>query len=114
MLKLDILTVRRPDTTHEQFLVYWRDRHAPFFASQPIVKKTVRRYLQSQTLDETPPGIPTAPFDGIAQLWFDDVDGFLEYLQSPNYQDVIRLDELKFVDPRKVQFLFSTETSIIG
>jgi hypothetical protein len=39
MLKLDILIVRRPDTTHDQFVEYWRDRHAPFFVSQPIVKK---------------------------------------------------------------------------
>jgi uncharacterized protein (TIGR02118 family) len=114
MLKLDILIVRRPDTTHDQFLEYWRDRHAPFFVSQPIVKKTVRQYVQSQTVADTPAGIPTAPFDGIAQLWFDDVAGFLEYIQSPNYQDVIRLDEAKFVDPRKVQLLFSEETRIIG
>jgi uncharacterized protein (TIGR02118 family) len=113
MLKLDILIVRRPDTTHEQFLEYWRDHHAPFFVSQPIVKKTVRRYVQSQTLSDTPAGISTAPFDGIAQLWFDDIAGFLEYIQSPNYRDVIQPDEAKFVDPKKVQFLFSEEMPVI-
>ena len=114
MLKLDILIVRRSDMTHEQFLEYWRDRHAAFFASQPIVKKTVRRYVQSRTVPDTPAGTFVAAFDGVAQLWFDDIDGFLEYLQSPNYKDVIRLDEEKFTDPRKVQLLFSEETTIIG
>jgi uncharacterized protein (TIGR02118 family) len=114
MLKLDILIIRRQDFTHRQFLEYWRDRHAPLFVEQPIVQKTVRRYVQSRTLPETPAGLPSAPFDGIAQLWFDDADGFLEYVQSPNYRDVIRLDEIKFVDPTRVQFLFSEEKPILG
>jgi uncharacterized protein (TIGR02118 family) len=114
MLKLDILIVRRSGMTHEQFLEYWRDRHGPFFASQPIVKKTVRRYVQSRTVANTPAGISTAAFDGIAQIWFDDVAGFLEYLESSNYKDVIRLDEERFTDPQKVQFIFSEETTIIG
>jgi uncharacterized protein (TIGR02118 family) len=114
MLKLDILIIRRPDLTHQQFLEYWRDHHWPFFVEQSIVKKTVRRYVQSRTLAETPAGLPSAPFDGIAQLWFDDSAGFLEYLQSANYRDVIRLDENKFVDPTRVQFLFSEDHPIFG
>ena len=102
------------DMTHQQFLAYWRDHHAPLFMEQPIVKKTVRRYTQSRTLAETPAGLPSAPFDGIAQLWFDNPAGFVEYLQSPNYRDVIRPDENKFVDQTRVQFLFSEETPMFG
>ena len=114
MLKLDILIVRRPDMTHDQFLGYWRDRHAALFSSQPIVKKTVRRYVQSRIVSNTPAGAFLAPFDGIAQIWYDNIDGFLEYLQSSNYNDVIRPDEERFTDPRRVQFMFSEETPIIG
>ena len=112
MLKLDILIIRRPGTTHEEFVNYWRDTHAPFFASQPIVKRTVRRYVQSRTVT-VPAGLPANPYDGIAQLWFDDTAGFLAYIQSPNYQEVIRLDEERFADPTKVQLLFSEETVMI-
>jgi uncharacterized protein (TIGR02118 family) len=114
MLKLDILIVRRSDTTHQQFVDYWRDRHAALFASQPIVKKTVRRYVQSRTLADTPAGLSVAPYDGIAQIWFENVGGFLEYLNSSNYKEIIRPDEERFTDPRRVQFLFSEETPIIG
>jgi hypothetical protein len=113
MFKLDILIVRRPDMTHQQFFDYWTGRHGAFFASQPIVKKTVRRYVQTRTTADAPAGLSVAPFDGIAQIWFDDADGFLEYLNSSNYQDIIRPDEERFTDPRKVQFLFSEETPII-
>jgi hypothetical protein len=78
MLKLDILIVRNPNMTRDQFPAHWRDRHGPRFSSQPIVKKTVRRYLQSRIVSNTPAGVFLAPFDGIAQIWFDNVDGFLE------------------------------------
>ncbi|MBV8795167.1 MAG: EthD domain-containing protein, partial [Hyphomicrobiales bacterium] len=47
-------------------------------------------------------------------IWYDNIDGFLEYLQSSNYNDVIRPDEERFTDPRRVQFMFSEETPIIG
>jgi uncharacterized protein (TIGR02118 family) len=114
MLKVDILVVRKDGTTHDEFLAYWRDRHATFFASQPIVQKTVRRYLQSRTIADPPAGAPVAEFDGVAQLWFDDVAGCNDYLRSENYRDVIRLDELKFTNPDKTTMLFSKETTIFA
>jgi uncharacterized protein (TIGR02118 family) len=114
MVKLDILIVRRGDMTHDQFLAYWRDHHAALFSSQPIVKKTVRRYVQSRIVPNPPAGAFLAPFDGIAQIWFDNVDGFVEYLQSANYTEIIRPDEERFTDPTRVEFMFSEETAIIG
>jgi uncharacterized protein (TIGR02118 family) len=112
MLKLDILVVRRSGTDHNEFISYWRDSHATLFAGQPIVKKTVRRYVQSRPIP-IPDTMPANPYDGVAQLWFDDMAGFLEYIQSSNYQEVIRLDEAKFIDLAKVQLIFSEETVII-
>lgn len=114
MLKLDILIVRNPNMTHEQFLAYWRDHHGALFSSQPIVKKTVRRYVQTRIVSNPPAGVFLAPFDGIAQIWYENIDGFLEYLQSSNYNDVIRPDEEKFTDSKRVQFMFSEETPIIA
>jgi uncharacterized protein (TIGR02118 family) len=114
MLKVDILVRRNPAMTHDQFVAYWRDSHAKLFFSQPIVRKTVRRYLQSRTVADAPKGLNVADYDGIAQLWFDDMKGFLDYAQSDNYRDVIRIDEEKFTDPKRVELLFSEETSIIG
>ncbi len=114
MLKVDILVRRHPAMTHTQFVQHWRDVHAELFSSQPIVKETVRRYLQSRIVADYPKGIVAADFDGIAQLWFDDMEGFLRYAQSDNYRDVIRIDEQKFTDGKRTEFVFSEETSIIG
>lgn|GEM_PF-6119539 len=55
-----------------------------------------------------------ADYDGIAQLWFDDMDGFRGVFSSQNYRDVIRIDEQKFTDGKRVEFLFSEESTIIG
>jgi uncharacterized protein (TIGR02118 family) len=114
MLKVDILSVRRPDLTHEQFVTHWRDVHAKLFSSQPTVKQHVRRYIQSRTIADTPDGVAIANVDGIAQIWFDDMAGFHAVFSSQNYLDVIRPDENQFVDGKKVTFIFSEETPIIG
>jgi uncharacterized protein (TIGR02118 family) len=114
MLKVDILVYRRPDLTHEQFIEHWRDVHARLFSSQPAVKQHVRRYIQSRTVPNPPAGVRVADYDGIAQLWFDDIEGFYGVFSSKNYTDVIRVDEQKFTDPKRVEFLFSEETLIMG
>jgi uncharacterized protein (TIGR02118 family) len=114
MLKVDILVYRRPDLTHEQFVEHWRNIHVQLFSSQPVVKQYVRRYIQSRTITNPPYDVKVADYDGIAQLWFDDIEGFRGVLISMNYMDVILVDEQKFIDPKRVEFLFSEETSIIG
>ena len=114
MLKVDILVYRRPDLTHEQFVEHWQNIHAQLFSSQPVVKQYVRRYIQSRTIPNPPNDVKVADYDGIAQLWFDDIEGFHGVFSYKNYMDVIRVDEQKFIDPKRVEFLFSEETSIIG
>ncbi len=74
----------------------------------------MRRYVQSRTVASYPPGVPAASFDGIAQLWFDDIDGFLTYAQSENYRDVILPDERRFTDKTGTQLMFSEEFTIIA
>jgi uncharacterized protein (TIGR02118 family) len=114
MLKVGILVYRRPDLTHEQFVEHWRDIHAQLFSNQPVVKQYVRSYIHSRTFPNPPNGVTVADYDGIAQLWFDDIEGFHGVFSSNNYTDVIRVDEQKFTDPKRVEFFFSEETSIIG
>ena len=99
---------------YDQFIAYWRDVHAHLFSSQPVVKQYVRRYVQSRTIANPPKSVLLADFDGVAQVWFDDIDGFHGVFSSPNYRDVIRVDEHKFTDGTRTEFLFSEETSIIG
>jgi len=51
-------------------------------------------------------GFGAARYDGIAEIWFDDIAGF----RPRPTRDVIKLDGMKFVDRSKALLMF-TETS---
>ena len=73
MLKVSILVTRRADLTMEAFRAYWKEKHGPLFSSQPEVKLHVRKYAQEHTGPKAPDGFAVAPFDGIAEIWFENI-----------------------------------------
>jgi hypothetical protein len=113
MLKVHILVRRRSDMTHEQCVAYWRDVHAPLYTSQPDVKRYVRHYIQCFITGDRPAGPNLGDTDGIVELWFDNIDGFNAFANSPLYLNVIKLDEERFHDPKKSEYFFSEERTII-
>lgn len=84
MLKVHILSRRRSDMTHEQYVAHWQNVHAPLFASQPDVKRYVRRYVQCWITGDKPGGPNLGDTDGIVELWFDDIDSFNAFGNSPS------------------------------
>ncbi len=113
MLKVHILTRRRSDMTHEEYVAHWRDVHGPLFVSQPDVKRYVRRYIQCCVTSDRPNGPNLGQSDGIVELWFDDIDGYNAFATSASYLDVIQLDEERFSDPSRCDYFFSDEYPII-
>lgn len=83
MIKLTYCLRRRADMTWDEFSTYWRDVHAPLIEKHADVLG-IRRYVQVRTA--AAPGLHAAlqarnggspdPFDGIAELWFDSLEGF--------------------------------------
>jgi uncharacterized protein (TIGR02118 family) len=112
MLKVDILIRRNPNLTHEEFVEYWSKSHYKLFQEQPIVQKYVKRYTQSRTVPTLPKGFEHSEYDGIARLWFDDMEAFSAYAASDNYRDILAIDEHKFNDG-KPDLLFTWETSVM-
>lgn len=73
MIKVLGLLTRKAGTTHEAFVRHWYDIHGPLALSVP----GIRRYVQSHITDtRTRPDIPetAVDVDGIAELWFDDLE----------------------------------------
>jgi len=99
--------------THEQYVAHWRDVHAPLFASQPDVKRYVRRYIQCWVTGDRPSGPNLGDTDGIVELWFDDIGGFNAFANSPSYRNVIQPDEERFIEPARCEYFFSEEHTII-
>ncbi len=81
MIKLVFALRRRPELSREEFQKYWLETHAPLVAERADVLK-IKRYVQVHTADlaglhgafQKRNGGAPAPFDGVAELWFDSLD----------------------------------------
>lgn len=113
MIKMTILLRRKAEMTHDEFVAYHRDNHAPLFSSLAEVKRYVRRYVQSHSISDQLPGLPDNHIDGSTELWFDDLAGIEGVFQSSNYMATIRPDEEKFLNLHACEFLVGVENEVI-
>ena len=114
MIKFTILLRRHPSMTPDAFAAYHRDRHAPLFCALPEVREPVRRYVQCHAIDATVPGLPPPRFDGVTELWFDDVAGLQTVFTAESYVNTVRPDEAKFLDLHGCEFVLSSETVVMS
>ncbi len=114
MIKFTILLRRHPAMTQEQSVQYHREQHAPLFTSLAEVKQYVRRYVQSHSTGEQLPGIPPMTFDGVTELWFDEMAGLTGVFGSQGYLDRIRPDEARFLSLDRCEFALTKEHVVIG
>lgn len=113
MVKLVALLRRRPDLTHEEFLAHWRERHVPLLRSLPEFMAALRRYVH---------GVPAGglavdatggtPFDGAAEMWFDDLGAMQRAFALPCYAERIRPDEERFLDLARCAVLVVEESVV--
>jgi uncharacterized protein (TIGR02118 family) len=90
MIKFVGVVWRKPGLSREDFLHHWQTNHAA------VVKKLpgLRKYVQGPAV--TRAGREPV-IDGIAELWFDDVDALRGAWRSSEGQGV-REDEKRFID----------------
>ena len=108
MIKLTFCLRRRPDLSREEFYRYWKDEHGPLVRDRAKALG-VRKYQQVHTLDQ--PELHSAlqarnggappPFDGIAEVWVDDVEAFRGRSGTPAGRQAAKElleDEARFID----------------
>jgi uncharacterized protein (TIGR02118 family) len=78
MYKHVALLVRQDDMTHEEFVDYWQHNHTP-------IAREIEGVTRYQTVLPTDP--ENAEFDGIAELYFDDLDKLHDALGSEGSRD---------------------------
>jgi uncharacterized protein (TIGR02118 family) len=108
VIKLIYCITRKKGLSVEEFQRYWRDTHASIAARIP----GVRRYVQCHTLPETYSGPTAPPFDGAAELWWDDLESMRSAMGSPELQ-AAREDENNFIDHAKVAFFVTEEKPVV-
>jgi len=115
MVKLIVLMRRKPSLSEAEFHRYWREEHARTVVSVKEFARYLRKYVQWHTVKDFAmwgtPGL--APFDGVAELWFDSMDDLNKALNEPRYLEVVRTDEAKFMDLPNCQPLIMEKVPII-
>ena len=114
MIKLTAFLTRRPDLSQEQFSTYWRDEHAPLVLSLAPFTPLVRRYVQQRPAEGVPNQLPLAPYDGIAELWFDNLSDAFTLINHEPFLSEVAKDEENFLDRSRTAIFISHETAIIS
>jgi uncharacterized protein (TIGR02118 family) len=79
MIKLVFCARRKPGLSKEEFQRYWLEEHGPLVRSLREQIPSMRRYVQSHTVwgpatDAVQASRGSAePYDGITEVWFDDL-----------------------------------------
>lgn len=82
MIKLLSLLTRKDGITHEEFVRHWLEVHAPLAHAVP----GIRRYVQSHitgTRSRADIQDTDVDVDGIAELWYDDLQAFERAAATP-------------------------------
>jgi len=98
MVKFIICARRKAGLTRPEFSTYWRNQHGPLVRSVPEFMRHVRKYVQCHIVAGVSPFGEEAAYDGVAELWFDNSEEITRAFNEPRYLEIIRPDELKFVD----------------
>jgi uncharacterized protein (TIGR02118 family) len=121
MIKLVFCLRRRPDLSREAFQRYWHETHAPLVRRHAAALH-VRRYVQVHTLDDPLQDALRAsrggpdPYDGVAELWWDDRAALAAALADPDAQRAaaeLLEDERRFIDLARSPLFVAEEHPIL-
>ncbi len=108
MIQLTVLVKRHPDLSVEEFHARWRE-HGRMIAAEPDFRAVIRRYEQHHRAAkdyENPTVDGAVTYDGVAIQHFDDMAGFLAFLEAPAYLAKVRPDEQTLLDMDELVVLF--------
>jgi uncharacterized protein (TIGR02118 family) len=113
---------RKPELSQEEFHRYWRDVHGPLVAPYAEVLG-MRRYIQHHGVPgPITEGVGRArgtdvPFDGLAQVYFDDVETMLASGRSPEGRAAMKTlmaDEANFIDFATSSMFLVEEVEVVS
>ncbi len=103
------LVKRKPGLSVAEFQDYWRTKHAPLVPRTPHLL----RYVQCHVLPETYEADTPPAYDGVAELWWPNVEKFKESWASPELQVEQLTDAKQFVDGQNSAAFLAEENRVI-
>ena len=107
MIKVIYCISKKASLSDEQFFDYWKNVHGPIGARIPGLRRLVQSHRVPRRDDHAP------DFDGMAELWFDDIESLRKARQSPEWKASTE-DETNFIDHTKVAYFVAEEHVIVG
>jgi uncharacterized protein (TIGR02118 family) len=107
MIKVVYCISKKPGMTDEEFFRYWENVHGPIGARIPGLRKLVQSHRVC-----VPEYKRWPDYDGVAELWFDDMEGLLAARQSSKWKASTE-DEANFIDHDRVAYFVSEERVIL-
>jgi hypothetical protein len=108
-IKSFIMLARRPDLSQEAFSRHWREIHGPLAAGMPEVWKYSQRYVQNHLVRPLFGNGLAGGISGVAESWQRPRADSGNFLDEPRYMEVLRPDELKFLDLEACAVLLTEE-----
>jgi len=116
MIAMIACAKRKAGMSLVEFNHYWIEKHAPLVRSVPEFMRHVRKYVQFHCDPRGPAGGSpfggSVDYDGVGELWFDSRESMKTAFEEPRYLEIIRPDELKFLDLDKC-IIFITRELVI-
>jgi uncharacterized protein (TIGR02118 family) len=109
MIKTMALLSRKPDVSPEEFDAHW---HHPHGDPLSLAIDTLRHYVQS-TRKPLEPVAVNGPYDGIAEVWLDDVETAAGLTEHPKFA-AAQADQINFMQPDAVRYLMTEEQAVVG
>ena len=107
MIKLVYCITKKPDMPDEEFFHYWEKVHGLLGARIPGLRKLVQSHRIGVPGDSR-----KHDYDGLTELWFDDVESLLAARATPEWRASTE-DEAKFIDESKTAYFVSVEHDIV-
>ncbi|OAP63654.1 hypothetical protein AYL99_02881 [Fonsecaea erecta] len=139
-IRVSIFVKRKPGTSSEEFHAHWSGVHADVVRNLPGYLQICKRYTQARVhfsfkMATKPPtnvsaeqfhalpeyqnqekvmGLPVLPFDGIVEIWIEDVDKYVQHVSQEDIVKALSADEQKFTDREDACIMIGYETLEIG
>lgn len=109
-VKLFAAIPRRKDLAPQQFHDHWRHPHG----TMALSISTIRKYVQSHQIHCSLLDDRQTRYEGIAEVWMDNVADAAALGEEPTYVRDLVPDELAFIELAELRFLITEEDVIVS
>lgn len=108
-LKLLCILRRNAALARPAFFRHWREHHGGLFQNVPALNEPVLAYQQNHGLD-----VEGATYDGVTEQWFASLPEWIDSINVPEDEQLVRPDVQYMLDPLSIQFILAGRPTVVA